>query len=155
MNKDNVLTIPAGLAEAKTNKSKFVLGGVIIVLAIAYLIYTAIQSTSLYYFTIGELYDQGTAIAAQQVRVSGMVDEPTIDFNSKELILKFEIMGENGERLPVVFNGPKPDQMREGAEAILQGSFDGEMFTAQELLLKCPSRYDDGTLEEVQVEAVR
>ena len=55
----------------------------------------------------------------------------------------------------VVFNGPKPDQMREGAEAILEGKYDGEVFQAQSLLLKCPSRYEEGTVEEVQVEAVR
>jgi cytochrome c-type biogenesis protein CcmE len=55
----------------------------------------------------------------------------------------------------VVFNGPKPDQMRHEAEAILEGKYDGEIFTAQSLLLKCPSRYEEGTIEEVQVEAVR
>jgi cytochrome c-type biogenesis protein CcmE len=83
------------------------------------------------------------------------VDEATIDFNNRDLILKFEVMSESGERLPVVFNGPKPDQMRHDAEAILEGKFDGEIFTAQSLLLKCPSRYEEGTIEEAQVEAVR
>ena len=65
------------------------------------------------------------------------------------------IASETGERMPVVFNGPKPDQMREGAEAILEGKYNGEEFQAQSLLLKCPSRYEEGTIEEVQVEAVR
>jgi cytochrome c-type biogenesis protein CcmE len=45
--------------------------------------------------------------------------------------------------------------MREGAEAILEGKYDGEIFTAQSLLLKCPSRYEEGTIEEVEVEAIR
>ena len=45
--------------------------------------------------------------------------------------------------------------MREGAEAIVEGKYDGQAFTAQSLLLKCPSRYEENGIEEVQVEAVR
>jgi cytochrome c-type biogenesis protein CcmE len=55
----------------------------------------------------------------------------------------------------VVFNGPKPDQMRHDAEAIVEGKFDGNEFTAQELLLKCPSRYEESGFTEEKVEAVR
>lgn len=155
MNKQDVLGIPAELETAKSGKTKFMIGGVVIVLAILYLIYTGIQSSAAYFLTIDELQSQAVAYEDRQVRVSGMVDETSIDYQSSELILRFEIMGENGERLPVVFNGPKPDQMREGAEAIVEGTFDGQEFAAQNLMLKCPSRYEDGTMEEVSVEAVR
>jgi cytochrome c-type biogenesis protein CcmE len=156
MQRNDPLTIPLESAGAKANKkTKFIVGGAVIVLAIIYLIYTGIQSTSAYFLTVEELHAQETAMAGRNVRVSGMVDAETVDFNNKDLILKFEITGEDGGRLPVVFNGPKPDQMREGAEAIVEGKFDGGAFTAQTLLLKCPSRYEEGTIEEIQVEAVR
>jgi cytochrome c-type biogenesis protein CcmE len=45
--------------------------------------------------------------------------------------------------------------MREGADAILEGKYDGQVFVADSLLLKCPSRYEEGTIEEVKVDAVR
>jgi len=156
MHNEDVLTIPAELTKSKANKkTKFIVGGVAIALAVAYLIFTGIQSSSAYFLTIGELFAKGDAMVNRQVRVSGMVDETTIDYNHKDLILAFDVMGENGERLPVIFNGPKPDQMREGAEAIIEGKFDGNTFHASTLLLKCPSRYDESTVEEIQVEAVR
>ena len=156
MQRNDPMTIPLDVVGGQANKKiKFIVGGVVIVLAIAYLIYTGIQSTSAYFLTVGELQEQSVAMAGRTVRVSGMVDAETIAFNNKELILDFEIMGEGGERLPVTFNGPKPDQMREGAEAIVEGKFDGDTFTAETLLLKCPSRYEEGTIEEIQVEAVR
>ena len=120
-----------------------------------YLIYNGIQSSAAYFLTVDELYAKGSAIENRTVRVSGLVDADTIDFNNRDLVLKFDVTSESGERLPVVFNGPQPDQMREGAEAILEGKYDGNMFTAQSLMLKCPSRYEEGTIEEVQVEAVR
>jgi cytochrome c-type biogenesis protein CcmE len=140
----------------KANKKiKFIVGGVIIALAVVYLIYTGIQSTSAYFLTVDELYAKGEAMENRTLRVSGKVDEDTIDFNNRDLVLAFEVTSETGERLPVVFNGPKPDQMRHGADAILEGKYDGQTFAAQSLLLKCPSRYEEGTIEEVQVEAVR
>jgi cytochrome c-type biogenesis protein CcmE len=139
---------------AANKKTKFIAGGVIIALAIVYLIYTGVQSTAAYFLTVDELYAKGEAIQNQTVRVSGKVDAATIDFDNRDLILKFDVLSDDGARLPVVFNGPKPDQMREGAEAILEGKYDGNGFSAQTLLLKCPSRYEEGVIEEVKVEAV-
>jgi cytochrome c-type biogenesis protein CcmE len=140
---------------ATPKQTKFIIGGMMIVLAIAYLIYTGMQSTAAYFLTIDELYAKGAAIENRTVRVAGKVDAATINFNSRDLSLTFEVVSETGQRLPVIFNGPKPDQMREGAEAILEGKYDGQTFTAQSLLLKCPSRYEEGAPEEIQVEAVR
>ena len=140
----------------KANKKfKFIVGGVVIALAVVYLIYTGIQSTAAYFLTVDELYAKGEEMHDRTLRVSGKVDEETIDFNNRDLVLAFDVTSETGERMHVVFNGPKPDQMRHGADAILEGKYDGDTFTAQSLLLKCPSRYDEGTIEEVQVEAVR
>jgi cytochrome c-type biogenesis protein CcmE len=150
-------TIPAIEIESTSanKKIKFIVGGVVIALAIVFLIYSGIQNNATYFWTVDELYAKGEAQYNRPVRVSGVVDGDTIEFNNRDLILEFDVLSATGERMPVVFNGPKPDQMRDEAEAILEGKFDGDVFTAQSLLLKCPSRYEEGTIEEVQVEAVR
>ena len=141
--------------QAANKRVKFMVGGGLIALAIIYLIVTGIQSTAAYFLTIDELYTKGVALENRTVRVAGVVDADTIAFNNRELILNFDVMSETGERMSVVFNGPKPDQMRHGADAILEGTYDGELFVADSLLLKCPSRYEEGVIEEVQVDAVR
>jgi cytochrome c-type biogenesis protein CcmE len=146
---------PQARSQAANKRVKFIIGGVVIVLAVIYLIFTATQSTAAYFLTVEELYDKGAAIHGRPVRVSGKVVGDTVDFNSRDLILRFQIVDESGETLPVVFNGPKPDQMRHDAEAIIEGKFDGNEFTAQELLLKCPSRYEESGFTEEKVEAVR
>jgi len=152
----NLSTVPSVqiVERAANKKTKFVVGGVIIALAVVYLIYTGIQSASAYFLTVDELYAKGVAMQNRTVRVSGAVDADTINFDNRNLIVTFDVTSDTGERMPVIFHGPKPDQMREGAEAILEGKYDGEIFTAQSLLLKCPSRYQEGEIEEVQVEAV-
>lgn len=140
---------------AANKKTKFIIGGVVIALAIVFLIYTGVQSTAAYFFTIDELYAKGVAAENQTVRVTGKVDATTIEFNNRDLLLTFDVTSETGQRMHVIFNGPKPDQMREGAEAIIEGKYDGQAFTAQNLLLKCPSRYEENGIEQVQVEAVK
>jgi cytochrome c-type biogenesis protein CcmE len=136
-------------------KTKFIVGGVIITLAIVCLIYTGVQSSGAYFLTIDELHTRGAAIENQTVRVAGKVDAATIDFNNRDLLLTFDVTSETGQRMHVIFNGPKPDQMREGAEAIIEGKYNGQNFNAQTLLLKCPSRYEEKGIEQVQVEAVK
>ncbi|MEW5960351.1 MAG: cytochrome c maturation protein CcmE [Chloroflexota bacterium] len=150
-------TVPrVQIAERSANKKiKFIIGGGIIALAIVYLIYNGFQSNAAYFLTVDELHSKGESVYNQTVRVSGNVDAATIDFNNRDLILAFDVTSDNGERMHVVFNGPQPDQMREGAQAILEGKYDGQIFTAKTLMLKCPSRYEEGTIEEIQVEAVR
>jgi cytochrome c-type biogenesis protein CcmE len=94
----------------------------VIALAIIYLIFTVTPEHRRLLLTVEELHDKAAIVQGRNVRVSGKVVGDSIDFNSRDLVLRFEIVGENGQTLPVVFNGPKPDQMRQDAEAIIQGS---------------------------------
>lgn len=141
--------------KSANKKMKFIVGGVMVALAVVYLIYTGISSNAAYFLTVDELHAKGDVMLDRTVRVSGNVDAETIDFNNRDLLLAFDVVSEDGGRMHVIFNGPKPDQMREGAQAILEGKYDGETFTADSLLLKCPSRYEEGEIEEVQVQAVK
>lgn len=156
MGEESIDSLPCPSRPARRNRIKFLLGGGVIALAVVYLIFTATQSTAAYFFTIGELYARGEAAYDRYVRVSGKVTNAAIQFDPRELILRFQIADENGQALSVVFHGPKPDQLRPDAEAILEGKFDGKVFTAQTILLKCPSKYEEekGIVEE-KVEAVR
>ena len=54
-------------------------------------------------------------------------------------------------RLQVRYNGVMPDLLKNEAQAILTGAMgDDGVFNAEELLLKCPSRYE----AEVPAQAV-
>jgi cytochrome c-type biogenesis protein CcmE len=47
------------------------------------------------------------------------------------------------QRVAVVYNGPKPDLLRGEAQAIMTGKMGADgIFYADELLLKCPTRYE-------------
>jgi cytochrome c-type biogenesis protein CcmE len=91
------------------------------------------------------------------LRVSGNIVTESIAYDAPTLSLNFLISdpADASKQLPVYFHGVKPDQIhREGSSAIVEGTLraDGTV-EANNLLLKCPSRYDE--YEEIQVQAVR
>lgn len=59
-------------------------------------------------------------------------------------VLHEAVTDPNATRMKVIYEGPKPDLLRNEAQAIMTGRIgpDG-VFHADELLLKCPSRYSD------------
>lgn len=156
-----------------TNKMKFILGGLLIIAAVIYLIYSSTSANAQYFMTIDELTTQVAKVQGRDLRVSGAVIGETIQYDPQTLTLTFEVAnmpGDNKEieqagglaavlhqavtdpsssRLMVVYNGPKPDLLRNEAQAIMTGRIgeDGA-FYADELLLKCPTRYEEAVPEQ-------
>ena len=121
-------------------QSKFIFGGAIIVLAVGYLIVSSIGGATAYYLTVEEVKAEGPS--EQTVRVAGNVIGETIEWNAQELMLRFNIADASGN-LAVIYHGPRPDMLQDDAEAIVEGRYiEGGSFDANNLLLKCPSKYE-------------
>lgn len=148
--------------------NKFVIGGVLILGAVVFLIWSATASTSEYFLTIDELHAKGSSIVDKNLRVAGAVIGDTIQYDPQTLTLTFEVAhvsGDNAqletegglaealhqavldpsrERMTVVYVGPKPDLLRNEAQAIVTGHLGADgIFYADELLLKCPTKYEE------------
>ena len=149
--------IPADLTQSQVaNKNiKFIIGGVLIIALVIVLIVQATMSTGAYYLTVSELNSQSAQMVGERVRVSGAVVGGSEDWNAKELTLAFSITDDQGQQLPIVFYGPRPDNFQRAAEAIVEGELlPNGSFQANTLLLKCPSRYEEAP-EEIFVESIR
>lgn len=155
--------------------NKFVIGGALIIAAVAYLIASATHANAEFFMTVDEVKEDGAAAVGKSLRVSGAVLGDTIQYDPQTLTLSFEIAhmtGDNKEieaqgglaealyqavndpsrqRIRVVYIGPKPDLLRNEAQAILTGKLgeDG-VFYAEEVLLKCPTRYDEAVPQQAQ-----
>jgi cytochrome c-type biogenesis protein CcmE len=153
-------TILKGAASTRANsKVKFIAGGLVIVGLIAYLIVSSISSAGAYYREVGEVLSQRDALVGKNLRVSGNVVTESVTFDAAKLDLNFMISDptDASKQLAVYFHGVQPDQItREGASAIVEGSLgpDGAV-EANNLLLKCPSRYEEYEQEEIRVEAIK
>ncbi len=132
-------------------RSKFIIGGIIIVMVVGYLIVSSIGGSTAYYLTVEEVKAQGSS--ERTVRVAGTVAGESIEWNAQELLLKFKIADASGS-LAVIYNGPRPDMLRDGAEAVVEGRYTKEgSFEANNLLLKCPSKYEEAATATAEAPA--
>ena len=131
---------------------KFVIGGIVIVAAVIYLIVSSISSSAQYYLTVKEVHQKGPAMAGRNLRVSGFVVGDSIAYNPQASNLSFNIVDTREEltttnkvdTLKIVYTGPKPDLLQHEAQAIAEGKLNSDgTFVASNLLLKCPTRYED------------
>ncbi len=156
-------------------KGKFVFAGLLILAAVIYLIISNTGSTAHYFLTIEELRAMGDRAVGRNLTVSGavlgdsIVYEPTIPrvtftivqvpADPKEVeragglaaVLKAAVNNPNALRLEVIYNNAKPDLLRHESQAIIRGHLgeDGR-FYADEVLLKCPTRYEEAVPDQAE-----
>lgn len=122
---------------------KFLIGGFLILGAVALLIVNGLQSTALLYFqTLSEARTQIKAGDGRVVRINGVVDMNTVKWDGQKLDLSFDLV-EGSARLPVFFHGVMPDTFYQSESVVVEGSLNRQgVFEARTLLVKCPSRYE-------------
>lgn len=122
-------------------KKRFLIGGIIVFLALGYLGYAGFEGSATYYYTVSELIEQGDSILGENVRVNGQVTPGSVEQEAGGHIMRFTII--NGEAsLPVVYQGVVPDAFKVGNEVVVEGYLDSDsIFQANTILAKCPSKY--------------
>ena len=138
-------------------KPKYLLGLALIAAAVVFLIVTSMSANAQYFYTVEELLAKGQSLIDQNVRVSGAVINSSTKFEVRDNqpYLEFEIADAEkvGAQAPlrILYNGPKPDLIEEPhAQAIVEGHLGADgSFHADNLLLKCPSRYEEEFPDQV------
>lgn len=145
---------------------KFLVGGILLICVVAYLMVTGTTSGARFFVTVSEVLNN-PAYLGDSVRVSGAVIGETIEYDTENLIIEFEIANipQEFDNLAVALhdavNSPQtprmkvhvegevmPDLLQHESQAILTGELrDDGIFYASELLLKCPSRFEETGLD--------
>jgi cytochrome c-type biogenesis protein CcmE len=155
------------------NKRNFIIAGVLILAAVIYLIVSNTGSTASFFLTIEELEGMGAEAQDRKLTVSGAVIGETIVYDASKPRVTFTIVQIPGDlqeieargglatvlaaavedadaaSLEVVYDGARPDLLQDEAQAIVRGRLreDGT-FYADDLLLKCPSKYAEELPEQ-------
>jgi len=156
-------------------KTKFVIAGLLIVAAVIYLVVSNTGSTAHYFLTVEEVLAMGDRAVGRNLTVSGAVLGDSIVYDPSAPRVTFTIVQVPGDpeeveragglaavlhaavndptapRLEVVYNDVKPDLLTGEAQAIVRGQLgeDGR-FYADEVLLKCPTRYEEEVPSQVE-----
>jgi len=162
--------MPEDIHPQSGSKTKFIVGGLLIVVSIIYLIASSTSKSSQYFLTVEETLEKSASgeLDERNLRISGAVIGDSIQYDSATLKLAFTMAHIPGDkklletegglaaalhnavsdpkrpRLPVVYEGPMPDLLQNEAQAIVTGQLDENgVFQAEELLLKCPTKYEE------------
>lgn len=88
------------------------------------------------YVTFAEARRSGRPAQVKGHAVAGTAEE--IDSNA----FSFHMQDENGETVPVVARVKMPANLFAAESVVVTGRFEGDVFTASKILVKCPSKYE-------------
>ena len=119
-------------------KKSVIIGIVLVLAGITYLI-SASKDVSTY----ANFSDIGTTknakIAGQLVKNKPITYDPAKDSN----LFTFYMEDKNGEQKMVKYLGAKPQDFEMSEQIVVTGKIENDYLLASELLLKCPSKYND------------
>jgi cytochrome c-type biogenesis protein CcmE len=116
-------------------KTKYLIGIVIIVV---FVIFGALsfRKTLTPYVSFAEAQKSGTT-----VQVIGDIVFPQVKYDIDAHQLQFPIMDEKQEKMMVVYSGTKPANFEQATKVVVIGKYQNGVFAADQLLVKCPSKY--------------
>jgi cytochrome c-type biogenesis protein CcmE len=156
-------------------KRSYMIAGLLVAAAVAYLLVSNTGTTANFFLTIEEFRALGTTVQNRSLTVSGAVIGESIHYDPSIPQVTFTIVQIPGDpkeiaargglanvlaaavndpgaaRMDVVYGGVKPDLLQHEAQAIVRGhpQSDGS-FYADDLLLKCPSRYAEDIPAQIE-----
>jgi cytochrome c-type biogenesis protein CcmE len=122
-------------------KAKYIIGAIIIVVFLGWGA-SAFLKTTIQYVSLDEAWH-----SSRTVQVMGKIDFAKVNYNAGEKRLEFSIYDPKAAdtvtaaRMPVVFYGVVPGNFDQAQSVVLKGKPDNGVFVADQMLVKCPSKY--------------
>jgi cytochrome c-type biogenesis protein CcmE len=115
-----------------SRRGKFVAGGLVIAAAIAYLIWSGVSQSVVYFVTPSELL--AAPVPSKTYRLGGLVQPGSLKWEPKSLDLSFTL-SDGKASVPVRHKGSPPDLFAEGRGAVVEGSWTAEGYFKASLIL--------------------
>jgi len=122
-------------------RRRFIIGGLIILTALAYIIYGGMQQAIVYFVTPSELKAKESNSTNKFLRMGGMVVTGSMQKDLKNLAYRFDLTDGNAS-FPVFFRGVPPDLFTEGKGAVVEGRIGPNgVFQATTIMAKHAEEY--------------
>ena len=117
-------------------RTKFVIGGAVILAVIVALSLQELQKMTVFFYTPAEVLVSPAEFEDKIIRIGALVQQGSVDWNAQAIQLSFKITVDGKNSIPVYYAGVKPDLFREGQGVVVEGKMNGPRFEASELLVK-------------------
>ncbi|MBI4420226.1 MAG: cytochrome c maturation protein CcmE [Gemmatimonadetes bacterium] len=118
------------------------LGAAVVLLAFGYLVWGGIGSNLVYFLTPKELLAKGSKAVGTPVRLGGLVQGGTVQWNADTRELRFRLVDEDSASVPVLSMGVPPQMFTEGQGVVVEGVYTAEgVFKSQKVMVKHSNEY--------------
>lgn len=89
--------------------------------------------------------DFNEARSGKEYQVNGKIDKESFKTQETDgkIMHKFVIKDGKGDTLPVVYGGLLPQNFAHADTAVATGAWNGNEFVSTQVLVKCPSKYEE------------
>jgi len=136
-------------------KKSHIIGIVVIAIAVFVIISTAGDAST--YVTFEEakaLFDQGNdkkVHVVGQLKTSESGEIQGVEPSDDKLTVTFLMVDNNNETKKVFYNKPMPPDLKQSEQVVVIGNYKNDIFVADQILLKCPSKYEENELQVSEV----
>jgi cytochrome c-type biogenesis protein CcmE len=123
---------------------KYLIGGIVIITFIVLAMFS-FQDNTTEFVTIAE-----AKASKETVQVYGhWLKDKESNYNAEKNQFEFYMEDEAGNTFKVIHTGAKPNNFEIASKVVVKGHYESHVFKSNQILTKCPSKYE-GTIEELQ-----
>jgi len=128
-------------------KLKYIIALIVIAVSVTIIMSTAGDASS--YVTFDEASELAQSGEDKSIHVVGTLKKNAqgevvgVEPSEDKLTVSFVMVDENNREQQVYYNQPMPADLLRSEQVVVIGSYHDEHFVADQLLLKCPSKYQE------------
>ena len=88
-------------------------------------------------------FDEADQTGASAHVVGTWVSTKPVSYDPSTNVFRFYMADENGNEQEVHYLNPKPANFEDAEKLVVEGAIKGDVFVADHILVKCPSKYND------------
>ncbi len=112
--------------------------GLIIAAAFVVLAILTFDESKTEYSDISAAQESGETV---QIICEKMQDKPSV-YDVESDVLNFWMRDSKGRTTEVIYQGPPPANFKTAPSLVVKGKFENDKFIANQILTKCPSKYE-------------
>jgi cytochrome c-type biogenesis protein CcmE len=134
-------------------KKTHIIALLVIAVAVAIIMTTAGDASS--YVTFDQAHQMATAGNHKSIHVVGALKKDDaghivgMEKSADMLSFSFVLVDDNNQEQKVYYNEPMPPDFTKSEKVVVIGHYQADIFIAEKILLKCPSKYQDDKLKTV------
>lgn len=94
-------------------------------------------------------FEQAAEMTGDRIHVVGTWDDShPASFSTETMTFTFHMKDESGNTRRVTYPRPKPNNFEQADQIVVIGEMRGDTFVSNDMLVKCPSKYNDANSPE-------